>query len=103
MPLAVRGSRRAVSPNSTSTTQWVQSRMMLTRSSDPQQQSVNRAMNFLPLIVIPFAAHVSSGLSLYRITSTLVATLLQSRIVGWGLLPDTVSAMQERFAVRAPR
>jgi YidC/Oxa1 family membrane protein insertase len=73
-------------------TQWVQSRMMLTRSDDPQQQMMNRAMHFLPLIVILFAAHVSAGLSLYWIASTLIAIALQSRITGWGLLPDAVRA-----------
>lgn len=68
-------------------TQWVQSRMMLTRSSDPQQQTMNTMMNFMPLMIIFFATRYASGLSLYWVTSTLIAIAIQYRITGWGLLP----------------
>ncbi|HZU11260.1 MAG TPA: YidC/Oxa1 family membrane protein insertase [Chloroflexota bacterium] len=68
-------------------TQWVQSRMMLTRTADPQQQMMNSLMNFMPLIIIFFAARYPSGLSLYWVTSTLIGILIQYRITGWGLLP----------------
>jgi YidC/Oxa1 family membrane protein insertase len=68
-------------------TQWIQSRMMLTRSNDPQQQMMNTMMNFMPLMIVFFATHYASGLSLYWVTSTIIAILIQVRITGWGLLP----------------
>ncbi len=68
-------------------TQWIQSRMMLTRSTDPQQQMMNTMMNFMPLMIVFFATHYASGLSLYWVTSTIIAILIQVRITGWGLLP----------------
>lgn len=83
--------------------QWVQSRMTLAPATDPQQQMMNRAMNFMPLIVILFAARVSSGLSLYWITSSLIAIALQARISGWGLLPETVRAVQSRVGFPSGR
>jgi YidC/Oxa1 family membrane protein insertase len=68
-------------------TQWIQSRMMLTRSTDPQQQMMNTMMNFMPLMIVFFATRYASGLSLYWVTSTVIAILIQLRITGWGLLP----------------
>lgn len=69
-------------------TQWVQSRMMLTRSTDPQQQTMNFMMNFMPLMIIFFATRYPSGLSLYWVTSTLIGIAIQYRITGLGLLTD---------------
>lgn len=84
-------------PTLAGATQWVQSRMMLAPSSDPQQQAMNRAMAFMPLVVILFAAHASAGLSMYWIISTLAAIALQARIIGWGLLPETLRSIRERI------
>jgi len=69
-------------------TQWVQSRMMLTRSTDPQQQMMNTMMNFMPLMIVFFATRYASGLSLYWVTSTLIGIAIQYRITGWGLLSE---------------
>ena len=68
-------------------TQWIQSRMMMQRSSDPQQQSMNTIMNFTPLIIVFFAFRYPSGLSLYWVTSTTIGILISARITGWGTLP----------------
>jgi YidC/Oxa1 family membrane protein insertase len=68
-------------------TQWLQSRMMLTKSADPQQQMMNTMMNFMPLMIIIFAARYPSGLALYWVTSTVIGILVQYRITGWGLVP----------------
>lgn len=70
-------------------TQWVQSRMMLTKSTDPQQQTMNFMMNFMPLMIIFFATRYASGLSLYWVTSTLIGIAIQYRITGLGLLKET--------------
>lgn len=74
-------------------TQWVQSRMMLTRSTDPQQQMMNSMMNFMPLIIVFFALRYASGLPLYWVTSTLIGILIQYRITGLGLLPETLGSI----------
>jgi YidC/Oxa1 family membrane protein insertase len=68
-------------------TQWIQSRMMLTQSNDPQQKMMNSLMNFMPLFIVFFATRYPSGLSLYWVTSTVIAIAIQYRITGWGLLP----------------
>ncbi len=68
-------------------TQWIQSRMMMQKSSDPQQQTMNMMMNFTPLIIVFFATRYASGLSLYWVTSTVIGILLSARITGWGSLP----------------
>jgi YidC/Oxa1 family membrane protein insertase len=68
-------------------TQWLQSRMMLQRSSDPQQQMMNTLMNFMPLMIVFFAIRYPSGLALYWVTSTVIGILIQYRITGWGLVP----------------
>jgi YidC/Oxa1 family membrane protein insertase len=80
-------------------TQWVQSRMMLTKSTDPQQQMMNTMMNFLPLMIVFFATRYASGLSLYWVTSTLIGIAIQYRITGLGLLPDTLRSITGRGAV----
>lgn len=68
-------------------TQWIQSRMMMQKSADPQQQSMNMLMNFTPLIIIFFAFRYPSGLSLYWVTSTIIGIVISARITGWGTLP----------------
>ncbi|HEX8917889.1 MAG TPA: YidC/Oxa1 family membrane protein insertase [Chloroflexota bacterium] len=68
-------------------TQWIQSRMMLTNSTDPQQQMMNNMMNFVPFMIVFFALRYASGLSLYWVTSTLIAIVIQYQITGLGLLP----------------
>ncbi len=76
-------------------TQWIQSRMMLTRSSDPQQQMMNSMMNFMPLMIVFFATRYPSGLSLYWVTSTTIGILIQYRITGLGLLPSTLRSVRD--------
>lgn len=78
-------------------TQWVQSRMMLTRSVDPQQQMMNNMMNFVPLMIIFFATRYPSGLSLYWVSSTVIGILIQYRITGLGLLPETLGSIAGRL------
>src|SRR5205085_12312029 len=68
-------------------TQWIQSRMMMQRSTDPQQQTMNLLMNFTPLIIIFFATRYASGLSLYWVTSTVIGIAITASITGWGSLP----------------
>jgi len=80
-------------------TQWIQSRMMLVKSSDQQQQMMNTMMNFMPLMIIFFATRYASGLSLYWVTSTIIGIAIQSRITGWGLLPRPGELLAARAAL----
>jgi YidC/Oxa1 family membrane protein insertase len=74
-------------------TQWIQTRMVLTRSTDPNAQMMNTMMNFMPLMIIFFASRYSSGLSLYWVTSTTIGILLQARFTGWGLMPRPATVL----------
>ena len=67
-------------------TQWVQSRMMMQPTSDPQQRMTQQIMQFMPLMIIVFAVNYPSGLALYWVTSTLFSIVLQYFITGWGQL-----------------
>lgn len=66
--------------------QWVQQRMMVQPTSDPQQRTTQQIMQFMPLIIIFFATHYASGLALYWVTSTAFSIVLQYFITGWGQL-----------------
>src|SRR5207237_926990 len=82
-------------------TQWIQSRMMLTKAVDQQQQMMNTMMNFMPLMIVFFATQYASGLSLYWVTSTLIGILIQYRITGLGLLPETLGGLIAPFVGRS--
>jgi YidC/Oxa1 family membrane protein insertase len=88
-------------------TQWIQSRMMLTQSNDPQQQMMNTMTNFFPLMIVFFATRYPSGLSLYWVTSTLIGIAIQYKITGTGLLkiPDlgSLGNLAQAFGAQQPR
>jgi YidC/Oxa1 family membrane protein insertase len=66
--------------------QWVQQRMMMQPTSDPQQRTTQQIMQFMPLMIIVFAVNYPSGLALYWVMSTLFSIALQYFITGWGQL-----------------
>ena len=66
--------------------QWVQQRMMMQPTSDPQQRTTQQIMQFMPLMIIVFAVNYPAGLALYWVTSTLFSIVLQYFITGWGQL-----------------
>ena len=68
-------------------TQWVVQKMSTMPTADPQQQQMNRMMEFMPIMFIVFSLQVGAGLALYWVVSN-VYTIVQQRIlVGWGSLP----------------
>ena len=79
-------------------TQWIQSRMMMQQTSDPQQKSMQMLMNFTPLIIVFFALRYPSGLSLYWVTSTTIGILITMRITGWGSVPRVDRMVMARVA-----
>ena len=66
--------------------QWVQQRMMMQPTSDPQQRSTQQIMQFMPLLILVFATNYPAGLALYWVTSTLFSITMQYFITGWGQL-----------------
>lgn len=70
----------------TGITQWVTTRMAAQPSQDPQQQTMNQVMQFMPLMFIFFSLNVPAGLVLYWVTSNLYQMIQQYFIGGWGML-----------------
>ena len=74
-------------------TQFVVQKMMTMPSTDPQQQTMNRVMLFMPLTFGFVATSVPSGLALYWVTTNLFTFFQQLLTAGWGgLLPDRAQA-----------
>lgn len=72
--------------------QWVQQRMMMQPTSDPQQRSTQQIMQFMPLMILVFATNYPAGLALYWVTSTIFSIVMQYFITGWGQLFEIASA-----------
>lgn len=71
--------------------QFIQTRMMMAPSFevvDPQQQSMNRMMQFTPIIILFIGWKFAAGAVLYYVTSSVFRAVLQFFISGWGSLVD---------------
>jgi YidC/Oxa1 family membrane protein insertase len=67
-------------------TQWIQQRMMLQGTNDPQQRQMNQIMQFLPIMIVVFAWAYPAGLAVYWVTSNIIMMVMQYFISGWGQL-----------------
>ena len=67
-------------------TQWIQQRMMLQPTSDPQQRQMNQIMQFLPIMIVVFAWSYPAGLAVYWVTGNFIMMVMQYFISGWGQL-----------------
>src|SRR5450759_2645083 len=65
-------------------TQFIVQRMMTMPSTDPQQQTMNKVMMFMPLTFGFVAVSVPSGLALYWVTTNLFTFFQQLFTTGWG-------------------
>ncbi len=89
--------------------QFVQTRMSLPphgQALDPQQQSMNRMMQFMPLLVVVFGWNISAGAVLYWFISSLFSAVLQYFITGWGSLKELMPFLphkEPRNYLPAPR
>jgi len=74
-------------------TQWVQQRMMMNKNqvADPQQQSMQSMMQFMPLLIGFISWNLAAGLPLYWAVSTLFSIVQQYFITGWGSLMERPS------------
>jgi len=68
----------------TAVTQWMTTRMSMQTTQDPQQQSMNQVMQFMPLMFLFFSLNVPAGLVLYWVTSNLYQMVQQYFLTGWG-------------------
>lgn len=68
----------------TGLTQWVTTRMAMQASTDPQQQTMNQMMQYMPLMFIVFSFNVPAGLVLYWVTSNVYQMVLQYFVSGPG-------------------
>lgn len=74
-------------------TQWVQQRMAMPQTDDPQQKLQNSMMQFMPLMMLWFGLQFSAGLALYWVTQNIFGIVQQYFISGWGsLLPNRAPA-----------
>jgi YidC/Oxa1 family membrane protein insertase len=67
-------------------TQWIQQRMMLNPTNDPQQRQMNQIMQFFPLMIVVFAWTYPSGLAVYWVTSNFMMMIIQYFVNGFGSL-----------------
>ena len=87
IPSLAHGDPIYVLPVLTGATQWVVQRMSTMPSTDPQQQQMNRMLEFMPIMFFVFSLQVASGLALYWVVSNVYTFVQQYFIVGWGNLP----------------
>ena len=66
--------------------QFIQARMMQTASATGQAATMNRVMQFMPLIVVVFAWTFQAGLVLYWVISSIIAIVQQYFTTGTGKL-----------------
>ncbi|MCL4371500.1 MAG: YidC/Oxa1 family membrane protein insertase [Chloroflexi bacterium] len=83
-------------------TQFIVQRMMTMPSTDPQQQTMNKVMLFMPLTFGFVATSVPSGLALYWVTTNLFTFFQQGLTTGWGgILPGSKPSVAPARVVSA--
>jgi len=74
-------------PVATAVTQWIVQKMSTMTTSDPQQQQMNRMMEFMPFMFLIFSFQVAAGLTLYWVVSNLFSIVQQGFATGWSRFP----------------
>ena len=75
----------------TGITQWITTRMAMQPSTDPQQQTMNQVMQWMPIMFVFFSLSAPAGLVLYWVTSNVYQMVQQYFVTGWGQLFTTPS------------
>ncbi len=83
--------------------QLVQQRMMTQKDSDPQQQAMNNAMMFMPLMIVFIGWNFPAGPVLYWVMQSLLSVVQQYYTSGWGALRDWLPFLPERKAPKKER
>jgi YidC/Oxa1 family membrane protein insertase len=71
-------------PVLTAFTQLIIQRMMTPPTMDPQQQQMNKAMQFMPIMFLFFSFNFPAGLVLYWVASNVFSMVQQYFLTGWG-------------------
>lgn len=93
----------------TGLSQLVVQRMMQVNITDPQQQTMNQAMQFMPIMYIFISFKMPAGLVLYWVASNVFSMIQQSFFYGWssvlpsGLLPARASVTRPATRERVNR
>ncbi|MBI2939138.1 MAG: membrane protein insertase YidC [Chloroflexi bacterium] len=90
-------------------TGFLAQKVMVTPSTDPQQQQMQSIMQFMPVMYVFFALQVPSGLVLYWVASNVFTFVQQGFMVGWknvnlglaSLIPAAASPARNRPEARA--
>ncbi len=72
----------------TGVTGWVTQKMMVTQSTDPNQQQMQSMMQFMPLMFVFFSLSVPAGLVLYWVANNVFTMLTQWGLMKWGGLDN---------------
>jgi len=88
----------------TAVTQWMTTRMSMQTTQDPQQQTMNQMMQFMPIMFLFFSLNVPAGLVLYWVTSNIYQMVQQYFLTGWGQLrpPAVLTGSRAVAPARAP-
>ncbi|MBM4437441.1 MAG: membrane protein insertase YidC [Actinobacteria bacterium] len=79
--------------------QWIQARMMVQKGVEGQAATMNRVMQFMPILVILFAWTFQSGLVLYWVLSSIIGIVQQYFTTGTGaLIPATWPLARDALA-----
>ncbi len=76
--------------------QIVQQKMMTSKDADPQQQAMNNAMMFMPLMIVFIGWTFPAGAVIYWVTQSLVGVVQQYITSGWGGLRQWLPFLPER-------
>ena len=84
-------------------TGFLAQKVMVTPSTDPQQQQMQAMMQFMPIMYVIFAMQVPAGLVLYWIANNVFTFVQQGTMMGWknvhwGLIPFSTEAAAMRRA-----
>lgn len=78
-------------------------RMMQVNATDPQQKTMNQAMQFMPIMYIFISFQMPAGLVLYWVASNVFSMIQQSFYYGWSsVIPRGLFSMGTASAVRSP-
>lgn len=91
----------------TAVTQWMTTRMSIQPTTDPQQQTMNTVMQYMPIMFFFFSLQVPAGLVLYWVASNCYQLVQQYFLTGWGQLWPSrarpIPVYAGRAAVVTPR
>ena len=87
----------------TALSQFVVQRMMQVNATDPQQKSMNQAMQFMPIMYLFISARMPAGLVLYWVASNAFTMIQQSFYTGWkGVIPAGLTGLIPGLGSKAP-